>query len=43
MLHVHFVNYAAKHVHARRALSSTITNPHQEPVAGQACNFLNPF
>ena len=37
-LHVHSVNYAAKLVHTRRALSSTVINSHQEPVsAGQAC------
>jgi len=29
---------AAKFVHTRRALSSTITNFHQETVSGQACN-----
>jgi hypothetical protein len=40
--HVHPVNYAAKLVHTRHALSSTITNPHQEPVSGQACNLPNP-
>jgi hypothetical protein len=37
-LRVHSVDYAAKPVHTRRALSSTITNSHQEPVPGQACN-----
>jgi len=37
-LHVHSVNFAAKLVHTRRALSSTVINSHQEPVAGQACN-----
>ena len=37
-LHVHSVNFAAKFVHTRRALSSTIINSHQEPVSGQACN-----
>ena len=37
-LHVHSVNYAAKLVHTRRALSSTIINTHQETVSGQACN-----
>ena len=41
-LHVHFVNFAAKLVHTRRALSSTIINSHQEPVSGQACNPLDP-
>jgi len=39
---VHFVNFAAKLVHTRRALSSTIINSHQEPVSGQACNPLDP-
>jgi len=38
-LHVHSVNFAAKLVHTRRALSSsTIINSHQEPVSDQACN-----
>jgi hypothetical protein len=37
-LHFHFVNYAAKLVHTRRALSSTIINCHQEPLSIQACN-----
>jgi len=41
-LHVHSVNFAAKLVHTRRALSSTIINSHQEPVSGQACNPLDP-
>jgi len=41
-LHVHSVNLAAKLVHTRRALSSTIINSHQEPVSGQACNPLDP-
>jgi hypothetical protein len=36
-LHVHSVNYAAKLVHTRRALSSTNINSHQETVSGQAC------
>jgi hypothetical protein len=36
---VHSVNFAAKLVHTRRALSSsTIINSHQEPVSDQACN-----
>jgi hypothetical protein len=39
---VHSVNLAAKLVHTRRALSSTIINSHQEPVSGQACNPLDP-
>ena len=42
-LHVHFVNFAAKLVHTRRALSSTVINFHQEPVSGQACNPLDPI
>ena len=41
-LHVHSVNFAAKLVHTRRALSSTVINSHQEPVSGQACNPLDP-
>jgi hypothetical protein len=41
-LHVHSVNFAAKLVHTRRALSSTIINSYQEPVSGQACNPLDP-
>jgi len=41
-LHVHSVNYAAKLVHTRHALSSAITNSHQEPVSGQACNLPDP-
>jgi len=41
-LHVHSVNYAAKLVHTRRALSSTIINLHQETVSGQACNHPDP-
>ena len=40
-LHVHSVNFAAKLVHTRRALSSTVINSHQEPVSGQACNPLD--
>jgi hypothetical protein len=35
---VHSVNFAAKLVHTRHALSSTIINSHQELVSGQACN-----
>jgi hypothetical protein len=31
---VHSVNFAAKLVHTRRALSSTVINSHQEPVSG---------
>jgi len=34
---VQSVNFAAKFVHTRRALSSTVINSHQEPVSGQAC------
>jgi hypothetical protein len=41
-LHVHSVNFAAKLVHTRRALSSIVINPHQELVSGQACNPLDP-
>ena len=41
-LHVHSVNFAAKLVHTRRALSSTVINSHQEPVSGQACNPPDP-
>jgi len=41
-LHVHSVNFAAKLVHTRRALSSTVIDSHQEPVSGQACNLLDP-
>jgi len=41
-LHVHFVNIAAKLVHTRRALSSTVINSHQDPVSGQACNPPDP-
>jgi hypothetical protein len=41
-LHVHSVNFAAKLVHTRRALSSTVINSHLEPVSGQACNPLDP-
>ena len=41
-LHVHSVNFAAKLVHTRRALSSTVINSHQEQVSGQACNPLDP-
>ena len=41
-LHVHSVNFAAKVVHTRRALSSTVINSHQEPVSGQACDPLDP-
>jgi hypothetical protein len=39
---VHSVNFAAKLVHIRRALSSTVINSHQEPVSGQACNPPDP-
>ena len=35
---VHFVNFAAKLVHTRRAISSNVINSNQEPVSGQACN-----
>jgi len=40
-LHVHSVNFAAKLVRTRRALSSAVINSHQEPVSGQACNPLD--
>jgi hypothetical protein len=40
--HVHSVNFAAKLVHTRRALFSTVINSHQEPVSGQACNPPDP-
>jgi len=33
-LHVHPVNYAAKRVHTRRALSSIMINSHQETISG---------
>jgi hypothetical protein len=36
------VNFAAKLVHTRRALSSTVIICHQEPVLGQACNPPDP-
>jgi hypothetical protein len=39
---VHSVNFAAKLVHTRRALSNTVINSHQEPVSGQACNPSDP-
>jgi hypothetical protein len=42
-LHVHSVNYTAKLVHTRCALSSTIINTHQEPISGQACNPPDPY
>jgi hypothetical protein len=42
-LHVHFVHFAAKLVHTRRALSSSVINSHQEElISGQACNPLDP-
>ena len=41
-LHEHSVNFAARLVHTRRALSSTVINSHQEPVSGQACNPPDP-
>jgi hypothetical protein len=41
-LHVHSVNFAARLVHTRRALSSTVIDSHQEPVSGQACNPPDP-
>lgn len=39
---MHTVNYAANLVHTTRALSRTITDSHQAPVSGQACNLPNP-
>ena len=41
-LHMHSVDFAAKLVHTRRALSSTVINSHQEPVSGQTCNPPDP-
>jgi len=41
-LPVHSVNFAAKLVHTRRALSSNIVNFHQEPGAAQACHRFDP-
>jgi len=41
-LRVHSVNFAAKLVHTRRALSSIVINSHQEPVPGQVCNPPDP-
>jgi len=41
-LHVHSVNYAARLVHTRRALSSNFINSHHEPVSGQARSPLDP-
>ena len=35
--------FAAKLVHTGRALFSAITNSHQEPVSGQACDPPDPF
>jgi hypothetical protein len=40
-LHVLSVNFAAKLVHTRRALSISVINSNQEPVSGQACNPLD--
>ena len=39
-LHVHSVNYAAKLVHTKRALSSTAINSDQETISSQACDNL---
>jgi hypothetical protein len=39
---VHSVNYAARLVHTRRALSSNFINSHHEPVSGQARSPLDP-
>ena len=41
-LHVHFVNFAAKLVYTRCALSNNVINFHQESVSGQAGNPLDP-
>ena len=41
-LYVHSINRAAKLVHTRCALSSTVINSQQEPISGQACNPLDP-
>jgi hypothetical protein len=41
-LHVHFVNYAAKLVHTRRALFNTIISSHEETISGPACNPPDP-
>ena len=37
------MNLAAKLVHTRRALSSTVINSHKESVPGQACNPMIPI
>ena len=42
-LHVHSVNFAAKLVHTRRALCSTVINSHQESVSGHACSPPDPY
>jgi hypothetical protein len=39
---MHPVNFAAKLVHTKRALSIIVINSHQEPVSGQACNPPDP-
>ena len=36
-VNVHAVNYAAKLVNTKCALSSTVINSYQETVSGQAC------
>jgi len=42
-LHVYSVNFAAKLVYTRRAISSTVTiDSHQETVSGQACKPPDP-
>ena len=41
-LHVHSVYYAAKLVHTRHALSSTVINSHQKTASGEACNPPDP-
>ena len=42
-LHVHSVNFAAKLVHTRRALFSTVINSHQEPVQAKPATLLIPI
>ena len=41
-VNVHAVNYAAKLVNTKCALSSTVINSYQETVSGQACNRPDP-
>ena len=42
LLHVHYVNSAAKLVHTTRALFSTIISSHQETISGQASSPPDP-